>query len=193
LKPIEFFQLFLSDEILQEICLITNESYQSKDKKNGRRRDSHKKKWEDLDKSTLRCFFGMLLFMGHVQKPHYKIYWSKSVLFGTFGFSKLLSFDHPEQIKTNLRFTREALNQTDPLTKIRNFINQIIMISRKLYTPQQNLTIDESMIKFKGRHKLRVYIPLKPVRFGFKAYILAEAGSGFVLSWQLHEGKKKNL
>ena len=33
-------------------------------------------------------------------------------------------------------------------------------------------------------------MPHKPIKFGFKAYVLAEADSGYVLFWQVHEGKK---
>ena len=55
------------------------------------------------------------------------------------------------------------------------------------------LTIDESMIRFNGRSNFKVYMPLKPTKYGFKAYVLAEASTGFVLSWELHDGRNTSL
>lgn len=49
------------------------------------------------------------------------------------------------------------------------------------------------MIRFTGRSRLRVYMPLKPIKYGFKAYVLTEATTGFVLNWSLYEGKKSTL
>ena len=39
-----------------------------------------------------------------------------------------------------------------------------------LYKPSQNLSIDESMIAFRGRIKYLQYEPLKPTKFGLKAW-----------------------
>ncbi len=118
--------------------------------------------------------------MGHIQNPDYRSYWSKSLLFGTFGFSRLLSLDHFEQIRTNLHFVDEETitDIFDVLYKINLLIQHFIKVSQNLYTPQQRLTIDETMIKYKGRSKIKVYMPLKPIKYGFKAYVLAEANSG---------------
>ena len=78
----------------------------------------------------------------------------------------------------------------DPLYKIRPLISQVLIASRILYTPDQYLTIDETMIRFNGRSSMKVYMPLKPIKYGFKAYVLAESKSGYVLNWMLYEGKK---
>jgi len=36
-------------------------------------------------------------------------------------------------------------------------------------------------------------MPLKPIKFGFKVYMLAESKSGYILNWVIHEGKKDTL
>lgn len=33
----------------------------------------------------------------------------------------------------------------------------------------------------------------KPIKYGFKAYVLAEAGTGYVIRWILYEGKKRSM
>ena len=66
-------------------------------------------------------------------------------------------------------------------TKIRPLVKRFLRVSQSLYNPEHNLTIDsESMIKFNGRSKYKVYMPQKPIKYGFKAYVLAEATSGYV-------------
>ena len=59
---------------------------------------SHKKKWETPDIISMKCFFGILLYMGIVKMPSCKGYWSKSILFGNPGFREFMTIDHFEQI-----------------------------------------------------------------------------------------------
>jgi len=187
-EPIEFFGLFLDDDFLQKICENTDLYYQAyKNQKNRttkRLSDSHKKKWTKPDLDELKAFFGILLYMGIIQKPKIEDYWSSSILVGTPGIAQILSCDHFVQILRSLSYT-PGRNNEDPLHKIHPLKNQIISVSKKLYGPSKYLTIDEGMIKFNGRHKMKVYMPLKPIKFGFKVYMIAESNSGFVLNWKI--------
>jgi len=67
--------------------------------------------------------------------------------------------------------------------------NHIIVNSQNLYMPDKGLSLDESMISYMGRNKMKVFIPLKPIRVGFKAFILTEFKRGYVYNWSLYEGK----
>jgi len=139
-------------------------------------------------------FFGVLLSMGILKKPSYREYWTTSRLFETPGISELMTSYQFERIKNNLHFVdEETCDKEDVLYKIRPLIEHFISISQSLYVPQKELTIDETMIKFNGRSRLVVYMPLKPIKYGFKAYTLTESSSGYVLNWILHEGKKNTL
>ena len=61
------------------------------------------------------------------------------------------------------------------------------------YLPEVQLSVDESMISFSGRSKFKVFMPLKPIKVGLKAYLLCEAKTGFVLNWSLHTGEETDL
>ena len=116
--------------------------------------------------------------MGVVKKPSLREYWSNDDMFGNPNFRDLLSFDHFEQIRGNIHFSDETnKNYQDPLYKIRFLIDHVIFVSQSLYVPEQTLTIDESMIRFSGRNIMKVFIPLKPIKYGFKAYVLAESST----------------
>ena len=61
-----------------------------------------------------------------------------------------------------------------------------------VYTPERQLAIDETLIKFKGKVHFRQFIPIKPGRFGIKAFTLAESSSGYVLNSKIYTGKENN-
>ena len=191
-EPIEFFELFLDDKFLDDVCQKTHQYYNSNAGKSKKTRDSHERGWSRPDVIEMKAFLGVILFTGIVKKPNLRDYWSESFLFGSPGIVRIFSRDHFFNLKRNLHFVNEnQANKDDPLYKIRPLINQIISVSQKLYSPAQYFTIDESMIRFSGRSKFKVYMPLKPVKYGFKAYLLTEADSGYVFKWNLHEGTKK--
>lgn len=49
------------------------------------------------------------------------------------------------------------------------------------------------MFKFNGLSSFKVYMSLKPIKYGFKAYLLTEAKNGYVMNWQMFIGKKQSL
>jgi len=191
--PIEVFNLFFDDKFIDDICEYTN-MYHRENRTARDRRGSHQKKWKKPDIVEMRAFLGLLLFTGIVKKPNIKDYWSESILFGTPGIAQIFSRDQFLDIRKSLHFVDEKkCDKQDFLYKDRPLIEKIISFSQKFYISEQFLSIDECMIRFNGRSKMKVYMPLKPIKYGFKAYILSEAKTGYVMSWKLIEGgRKKN-
>ena len=58
----------------------------------------------------------------------------------------------------------------------------------ELFVPEQNLSHDEAMIKYFGKSGLKQSLRNKPIRFGFKVWVLATV-SGYVVSFDLYQGK----
>ncbi|XP_076331734.1 uncharacterized protein LOC143236927 [Tachypleus tridentatus] len=58
-----------------------------------------------------------------------------------------------------------------------------------VYAPQRELSIDESIIKFKGRVHLGQYLLSKPTRWGIKQFALCENKSGYALKFITYCGK----
>lgn len=56
--------------------------------------------------------------------------------------------------------------------------------------PSSVVAVDESMIKFKGRSTLKQYMPKKPIKRGYKVWILADK-SGYCLKFDIYTGKSK--
>ena len=51
------------------------------------------------------------------------------------------------------------------------------------------MSVDESIVAFKGRSAIKVYKPAKPHKWGLKAWVLAESGTGYVYNCNLYTGK----
>jgi hypothetical protein len=60
----------------------------------------------------------------------------------------------------------------------------------QVYYLQENVAIDESLIKFRGRLSYIKFNPQKRARFGIKIYRICEPVSGYYLGFSIHTGKK---
>ncbi len=119
--------------------------------------------WKDVDIFEMQKFIAILIGMDLVEKPLIKEYWSKDPLNVHF-FGKIMSRDRFLQIYHHLRFADyEEANRDgtgdkrsanyDPLFKVRPIINAVLYASGQFRQPGQNLSIDEQLIKFRGRFK----------------------------------------
>jgi len=53
-------------------------------------------------------------------------------------------------------------------------------------------SIDESMVKFKGRSVLKQYLPLKPIKRGVKVWQRCDAQTGYIFDLNIYAGKTEN-
>lgn len=74
--------------------------------------------------------------------------------------------------------------------KVRNFVNVLIDKWQGVYYPYRDLSVDESIVAFKGRTIMTQYMPMKPHKWGIKAFVLSESKSSYVYNWLLYTGKK---
>ena len=133
-----------------------------------------------------------IVWNGNSKKPNLKSYCEANpTLFSIDGITALFSRTRFIDIYTNLclRSPSEKPPSTkDRIFKIAPVISEIISQSNKYYKPEREITIDESMISFRGRCSLVQYMPAKPVKYGLKAFLLCEAKTGYVLKWRLYTG-----
>ena len=75
----------------------------------------------------------------------------------------------------------------DRLCKIRPLIAHMKQKCKELYQCKVNVSVDERMVKSKGRSGIRQFIANKPVRFGFKLWVLAESDTGYTLDFNVQD------
>ncbi|KAF2890837.1 hypothetical protein ILUMI_15336 [Ignelater luminosus] len=70
--------------------------------------------------------------------------------------------------------------------------DKITSLDRKRYTPvSEDMSIDESMIPYFGRNGCKQFIRGKPIRFGYKAWVLAQP-SGYCVNFDIYQGRTAN-
>ena len=47
----------------------------------------------------------------------------------------------------------------------------------------------EAMVKYKGRSSLKQYLPMKPIKRGFKVWVRANSSNGFISDLDVYTGK----
>ena len=82
-------------------------------------------------------------------------------------FTTINHFFHPEVVEAKE-------NQ-----KILNSIKHIMENSNIYYYPSTFLILDERMISYRGRAKNVVFEITKPVKWGFRPYVLTDAQTGY--------------
>ena len=81
----------------------------------------------------------------------------------------------------------------DKLFKVRKLLDLLLPRFLEVYNPERNLSIDETLIKFKGKIYFCQFIRIKPGRFGIKCFTLAEASFGYGLVSKIYTGKENGV
>jgi len=79
------------------------------------------------------------------------------------------------------------------LFKVRKFLDLITPLFETEYNTQENVSIDEAMIPFKGRLRFKQYTKDKPTKWGIKVFVLADSTNGYVSRIQVYTGKNSSL
>ena len=78
---------------------------------------------------------------------------------------------------------------SDKLAKIRLVLDIIRRTCLDNYNPHRENSVDEAMIKFKGRSTIKQYMPKKPIKRGIKAWVRADSNNGYACDFQIYCGK----
>ena len=195
--PMDFFNLYTTPEIIELFVIETNWYAQQYIALKGDtiKEHSNVKNWKETDTHEMRTFLGVLLLMGIVYKPRMTLYWSTDEIFSTPIFSQVISRNRFFLLLKFLHFSNNDDPSFDPkdenrdrLHKVRPLINMIRQRCKKIYYPGKNLSVDESLVLFKGRLAFKQYIKTKRAHFGIKLYELCSS-NGVTLDFFVYCGK----
>ena len=91
-------------------------------------------------------------------------------------------------LNDNSQYKKKGEPGHDPLYKLRPFLTPLIANFQSSYTLHREVSVDESMIGFKGRLGFIQYMPKKPTKWGMKAFVLSDARTGYMYNWHLYTG-----
>ncbi|GFT73445.1 piggyBac transposable element-derived protein 4 [Trichonephila clavipes] len=191
--PLEYFELFFTDEIVNHIVTETNIFAAENLNKFKSKEHSRAHHWSETNANELRVFFATLILQGIITKPTVRMFWSKRKLIETPSFSNLMSSRRFDLIMQFIHFDRnENTDSSHPQPKLKKIWTVLNYLQKKfseVYTPEQDICIDESLLLYKGRLSWTQYLPLKRARFGIKMFMLCESHSGYVWSIIIYVGK----
>jgi hypothetical protein len=184
-SPIEYFLEFFSNELIQEITEQTRLYAAQNDKTNFQ-----------LSNDEMKQFLGVILLMGIVQMPDYKMYWADGSRFPFIA--DLLPKTRFYEILSNLHFNNNnnAIldrnnSKCDRLFKIRPVLESIQSKCRSI-DPEEKYYIDEQIIPFKARNTITQYLPKKPHKWGLKLFVRCGL-SGITYDFSFYKGKDPEI
>jgi hypothetical protein len=126
----------------------------------------------------MKAYFAICVLMAQVKKPNLQSYWSIQKSLHIPFFSEVLPFKRFVLLSKFLHFAdNENLPENDHLKKLGPVLNHLKQNFREVYYPQENVVIDESLIKCRGRLCYIQFNPRKRARFGIKVYKICESAS----------------
>ena len=78
----------------------------------------------------------------------------------------------------------------DKLGKVCPVLTHLQERFMSVYTPGENITMDEAMIKFQGHSSLKQYMPKKSTKRSFKVWVLGDSSTGYFSRLEVYTGKK---
>ncbi|KAH1009022.1 hypothetical protein HUJ04_001451, partial [Dendroctonus ponderosae] len=177
-KSNTFFKPFFDDELL-DIIVYQTKLY------------AHQKNLDlDLTRDEFCVILGALLLSGYAKYPNKRMFWNNTSdvpikLKNSMLLNRFETILHHICFNDNMQIDR-----SDKLYKLRPVIDILNDRFRKHGGLHENISIDESMILYYGKHHARPYIRGKPIGFGFENWALC-TNSGYLMSFEIYTGKSQ--
>jgi hypothetical protein len=186
-SELDVLDQFLGNDFWQQVCNETNRKAHSYLDEGLR-----SVKWVDLTIDELKAYFGLVILMAQNLKANIHDNWSTRRVLHQPIFGETMSRDRFKTISRFLHFS-SSVEPNDKLRKIRPIIDQFIASYKKVFTPQKEICIDESLIKFRGRLSYIQFNPSKRARFGIKIYKLNDSKTGYCYNFKVYTGKEADV
>lgn len=186
-SPIDIYRNLFPDYLIDRIVFETNLYATQKGKP-----------YVPTTDNEIRTFIGISILMGIKKLPYYRDYWSSSQDLNDAYISRLMPVNRFGWLLNNIHLNDNVLQPNrsdvnyDKLYKVRPLIDIISETFKACYNPTKCVTVDESMVKFKGRSTLKQYLKDKPIKRGYKVWMLC-CESGYNYKFEIYTGKKHNI
>ncbi|KAH8038475.1 hypothetical protein HPB51_001648 [Rhipicephalus microplus] len=156
----DFFLLFFSVEVVAMFCENTNKYAWTciLEKPTHSRPDGS---WEEVAPSELLKFIGLVIYMGIVKVPRLKLYWNVGSLYSGLLARRIM----PRKRFIALLALLQIADLDDPNQQSKGklrymwwLLEHINQVSAQLFQPNRDLSVDERMVKSKGRSGIRQYL-----------------------------------
>ena len=123
----------------------------------------------------MQSFVGLLILSGCNMRLNFRDYWSKSRDLKCSAFTDTMSRARFQQIKSHFHVANNDCLGQGKIAKVAPIYEILSKIFKKFGILHNNISIDESMVPYFGRHSCKQFIRGKPIRFGFKLWVTASS------------------
>ena len=141
--------------------------------------------WDLFTFDDIMAFLGFSILMGINRLPSVEDYWKRKSPLYFSPIATRISRDRYRELFRFLHFVNNSglsargTDGYDKLGKIRPLITYLSERFQSVYRPHREVAVDEAMVKFQGRSSLKQYLPMKPIKRGFKVWVLADSINGY--------------
>ena len=134
----------------------------------------------------IKAYLGFSLLMSINRLPDLYDYWSTNDTLHYFPIAfqiprkRFLEIQWYLHLTDNDTIVPHGQEGYDRLAKVRPVIESICKQFLADCLLHKENAVDEAMIPFKGRSSLKQYLPLKPVKHGFKVWVRADSTNGYI-------------
>lgn len=191
--PTDMFLALFTPQLLDHVVVETNR-YATLCLSSTHEGEGPPPMWE-TDAEEIKAYLGFAILMGINKLPDLYDYWSTNEVFHYYPIASRIPRKRFLEISRFLHFANNdnIIARGEPgydrLAKIRPVIEMVRESFLASYNPHRENSIDEAMIKFKGRSTLKQYLPKKPVKRGFKVWVRADSWNGFICDMDVYTGK----
>lgn len=195
-KPITYFNLFFTTPLLETIVKETNRNATQFFASHAVSANSRIKKWKPTTVLEIKAFIAVLLEMGITRRPTVYSYWTKNSryiqwfgkMFSRDRFQLILKFFH--LVDNSLLFEPSHPNY-DPCGRFDVLVKHANTVFQRHYIPNQQLSIDESLVGTHCQSAIKQYIPNKKHhKWGIKFWMLCDSVSKYCLGFYCYKGAK---
>lgn len=193
-SEIDYFSLFFTDDLFNQIVQETNTYAKETIQKNTPlTQNSAWRTWVDCTVTEMRAFIGVIINMALNPKPTIQDYFSTENLDCQPFFKSIFSRERFMQLFWALHLgppqgTGPVLGTLTRSGKVRRFLQYLETKFQEHFCPSDKLSIDESTIGFKGRVSFKVYNKDKPNKWGLKIFVVSDAVCGYICCMEPYMG-----
>jgi len=149
----------------------------------------------ELTVEELDVFLGLLILKGCTHKGAEKDFWSTDPKRVRPVVFKMMTRNRFMDIKRGLHCQPDSAvpSGESGLPKVGLLFDMFLSNAREVYVPDQEMALDEQMLKFKGKSKFKHYRQQKPIREGLKLYTVNQSGNGYVFDAVFDERNKRTI
>ena len=148
-----------------------------------------------IGENEVLAFLGIVFIMGFHKLPRIRDYWSQDKNLFTLVVADTMTRDNFYRLFTNIHLVNNATmpSKDSPdyskLYKVHDFSHLLKRNFQRNYSLGVCISVDETIVKFKGRSPIKQYEPIKPTKRGYKVWVLSESTTGYVFNFNIYTGK----